>query len=86
VKLSEALKASKKRKAFAIVYTENSPVHLSASDAGVIIITKDGYTERTWIDLLPKDHELIMSASWEPQDPRPPLQQLADTLTDWSDD
>ena len=86
MKLSEALKASKTREAVAVVYLKDSTVCFSATDAGVTIMSGAGYTKKTWVDLLPDEHELAMGASWEPSNPKPPLQQLADVLTDWSDD
>jgi len=80
--LAEALKASKNREAIA---SKDSTI-LHATDAGISIISKRHSQKKSWADLLPHERELLQEVDWKPRGPKPPLQQLAETLTDWSDD
>ena len=40
----------------------------------------------SWIDIPPNQEEFLFALNWEPEDPKDPLTQLAETLTDWRDD
>lgn len=82
MKLAEALKASKRREAIG----HGHGATILASDVGILIVNKNKYDRKPWTDLLPSEQELISKLDWEPHEPKSPLQQLADSLTDWADD
>ena len=107
MKLSEALRASKTRRALGFIdigarfgsklVEHNMPVPVADADDGSVefiypTIAEDGSTkvnthERcAWADLLPHYQSFLFSLRWEPQDPKDPLTQLAETLTDWQED
>ena len=85
--LAEALKASEVREAVGRLRdaSELSATVVWASDRGVTILSPLSETEETysWIDLLPGHREMLGRADWEPVEPKNPLIQLAETLTDW---
>lgn len=94
--LAEALKASKHREAYGFPKDNNGgsrfiPTALGR-DGGVELLSFDSQTgfiqevKKSWAELLPHEREAVMDLDWEPIDPKHPLIQLAETLTDWSDD
>lgn len=95
MKLAEALQASTHRKAYG--YLRNGGPHglpvAIAMDAGVELIVIDTNLgpilelRKSWAELLPAEREQIENGlDWEPVDPKHPLIQLGDAITDWSDD
>lgn len=87
--LAEALRASKIRKARALIFGASSdrPITVVADDNGVIYTTTGGHCiEKSWIDVTIEDRLMLQSAVWVPTKSKHPLVQLADTLTDWTDD
>ena len=94
--LAEALKASKHREAYGFPKGDgNLPRFIPTAlgrDGGVELLNLDSQTgfvqevKKSWAELLPHEREAIMGLDWEPIDPKHPLIQLAETLTDWTDD
>lgn len=88
--LAEAFKASKVRQASGCIVNESGEILFIgiASDGVVTIIDRDrkDYLDKSWADLLPSELALIDSVDWQPLFPKDPLQQLAETLTDWNND
>ena len=60
-----------------------------ADDAGVRIVISQmqmGEIEKSWLDLLPDERQLLFDLKWEPVEPKHPLIQLAEALDDWTED
>jgi hypothetical protein len=90
MKLSEALKASRTGKATALLDEDGERTILQAEDGGVTFVRNDkqgyDYAKCSWADLLPEARRLIAAADWAPVEPKNALIQLAEVLTDWTED
>jgi hypothetical protein len=97
VKLSDALKFSRERKAYLIGSIEGSEDHpnldnvpIVANDFGIEIEVALGAmqcftAQKTWSEMEPGDRRtLLASEDWEPIDPKPVMVIIAEATVDWS--
>jgi len=68
---------------------------VEADDGGITYVvaspdTPNNYSietcEKSWAAMLPDLRAQLLALDWEPLDPKPTLSQLAETLTDFSED
>jgi len=94
MELSEALRASKIRKASGYLVGDmanttglSSPV-AAAGDSHVtfVAISVGEIVDLSWADILPPQKKFLFGLRWEPVEPKDPLTQLAEALTDWRED
>ena len=93
VKLSDALKFSRKRQArHASVHSEDEiPASILANDFGVEVVTLNAYggydtSAVTWSSMTDLNMRglLLNSKRWEPVDPKPVMLIIAEAACDWS--